>query len=271
MLKSAHSTLRSWACCGIILMAGSCTTGEPEKMDMAAVDAPKPGAVAVVELFTSEGCSSCPPADVVLNELVADARADGVAVYPLAFHVDYWDRLGWKDPFSSARASDRQRRYARTLDTNVYTPQMVVNGRAKFVGSDRARARREIARALATPAPAKLSLRTDRKAADVTVAYSIDAAPADSVLMVVAVERGLTTRVPRGENAGKTLRHENVVRTLESIAIAKTDRAVNGQAVLRLPDDAKPDRVSIIAYLQDAASLRVLGATQSPADATPVK
>jgi len=93
--------------------------------------------VAVVELFTSEGCSSCPPADRILSRLTAETQRDHRRIYTLSFHVDYWDRLGWRDPYSSSANSDRQRQYAELMKLqSVYTPQMIVNGRIEFVGSD---------------------------------------------------------------------------------------------------------------------------------------
>ena len=108
----------------------------------------------VVELFTSEGCSSCPPADALLAELAS--RPDVLA---LSFHVDYWDRLGWKDPFSSAAATDRQRNYAKLLGTGtVYTPQIVVDGRWQAVGSDRSEVERAIAAAHQSEAAVPVAL-----------------------------------------------------------------------------------------------------------------
>src|SRR6188472_2787151 len=102
----------------------------------------------VIELFTSEGCSSCPPADRVLAQL-AESGLDGIPIIALSEHVDYWNRLGWKDPFSAARFTDRQQQYADVLRSDVYTPQMVVDGRRQLVGSDRASAVDEIRKAAA--------------------------------------------------------------------------------------------------------------------------
>ena len=108
-----------------------------------------PSSFAVVELFTSEGCSSCPPADKLLGEIVANARENKKSVFALAFHVDYWDYIGWKDPYAKKAFSERQQRYAQTFRSNrIYTPQMVVNGTEEFVGSNRAKARANIESAL---------------------------------------------------------------------------------------------------------------------------
>jgi hypothetical protein len=162
----------------------------------------------VVELFTSQGCSSCPPADKLLPELAARP-----SVIALAFHVDYWDHLGWKDTFSSPRWSARQAAYAQVLGGGPYTPQLVVNGRAHVVGSDRARALAAIeAAARKSSVPVSVSARRD--GAGVRVSYAVPARqPGDQVLIALA-ESGLSTPVPRGENRGRTLRNDFVVRDL---------------------------------------------------------
>ena len=106
----------------------------------AETQATEPGAFAVVELFTSQGCSSCPPADRLLSSLLAEAEKEGKNIFPLSFHVDYWNRLGWRDPYSSSDFSKRQRRYATALSSGVYAPQMVFKGREECVGSNRYKA-----------------------------------------------------------------------------------------------------------------------------------
>src|SRR5262249_22204116 len=130
--------------------------------------------VAVVELFTSEGCSSCPPADDLLIEIARDARQAKRAVYPLAFHVDYWDDLGWKDPYGSGVYSKRQGDYVAAFGgEGPYTPEMVVNGRVGFVGSRREQARREIARALEQPATADVRIISAAKMPDGSVSVLV--------------------------------------------------------------------------------------------------
>src|SRR5438477_8572780 len=123
----------------------------------------------VVELFTSEGCESCPPADVLLQQLATTQPVAGVQIIPLSLHVDYWDQLGWKDRFSSAALTNRQRVYGTRFNVDsVYTPQMVVDGRAELVGSDGAAARKAIGRA-ATSARGSIQIRVDRASGAVTV------------------------------------------------------------------------------------------------------
>lgn len=176
---------------------------------VATVQSPALGAgrPVVVELFTSEGCSSCPPADRLLLELRARPE-----LLVLAFHVDYWDRLGWRDPFSLAAATARQRAYAARLGLHsVYTPQMVVDGRVDVVGSDR----RAVAAALTAsareqPAPVPLALRDGPDG----LAVAVGAGAGQGDLVLVGFDRDHTTRVGRGENSGLSLDEGNIVRSL---------------------------------------------------------
>jgi hypothetical protein len=214
---------------------------------------------ALIELFTSEGCSSCPPADALLGDLVKDARDRDKRVYCLAFQVDYWNNLGWTDPYSDAAYSQRQYSYAKALKSErVYTPQMIVNGTDAFVGSEKALARKSIDAALKTPAKATVQLRLDKKGDSdaLTIAYETASAPAGAVLNVALVERGLAGKVLRGENAGQKLRHENVVRGFRTIRL---DESGKGSVALKPPDGLVRKNASMIAYIQDA-DWKVLGA-----------
>lgn len=216
-----------------------------------------PPAFAVVELFTSEGCSSCPPADAVLAECVQDAREHGKRVYCLAFQVDYWNRLGWADPYSDAAFTRRQNGYAQTFSSNqVYTPQMIVNGTEEFVGSERERSRKSIDAALKRPAKALVKLREEKggekenKAGAVIVSYESSAAPKGAVVNIAVVERGLVSKVARGENADRTLHHENVVRVFRTVPL---DETAKGSVELKLPTDLVQKNASVIAYVQETA------------------
>jgi hypothetical protein len=221
----------------------------------------KGASFAVVELFTSEGCSSCPPADNVLHALAQEAQ--GRPVFLLSFHVDYWNDLGWPDPFSAEAFTDRQRAYARAgSGSGLYTPQMIVGGRDAFIGSNAGEARRRIEESLARPALAAVSLRArvDPGASHVDVAYTVTGATEDAVLNVALVERDLVVRVLRGENAGRMLRHENVVRAFET---ASASRSPEGSVRLALPPSMDRSRASIIGYAQRRASLEIIGATSA--------
>lgn len=183
---------------------------------------PTPRGPIVLELFTSQGCSSCPPADRLLDKLARDSNGER-ALAPLAFHVDYWDDLGWPDPYASPAWTERQRQYARALgDSSVYTPELVVGGTKGMVGSNAV----AISAALgaATP-PALLAAQGTWSTTQLEVTV---AAPSDADVYVAIWEDGTKTRVLRGENAGKTLAHDRVVRRLERVARAgvKGTRAI---------------------------------------------
>ncbi len=217
-------------------------------------------AFAVVELFTSEGCSSCPPADELLSSLAKDARREGRPVHLLAFHVDYWDRLGWKDPYADGAFTERQRGYAEHFASRgAYTPQMIVNGTTEFVGSNRTQASRAIDDALKRKATTAVKLAgLTRTASVVTLDYSVTPVPANAVLHLALVERGLVTKVRDGENAGRSLRHDNVVRHFQTLALADSGQ---GEAVIQIPSSLRAEHSSVIAYVQHAEGRSVLGAT----------
>jgi len=226
---------------------------------------------AVVELFTSEGCSSCPRAERIFSDLLAGAEARRQPVYGLAFHVDYFDDQGWKDPFSSAASTERQDAYQPFTRTGeVYTPQMIVNGTEELVGAERSRAGREVDAALANPARAGVELHVvpsapprDRGpggAAAVTVSYSVTGAPGRAILDLALVESGVTSRVSAGENAGRTLRHDNVVRAFVTVSLG---RRPTGAATLVIPAGVVAGQASIIGFVQDPSSMAILGAART--------
>jgi hypothetical protein len=206
-----------------------------------------PAGVAVVELFTSEGCSSCPPADGVLAEVSRQGREGGLPVYAVAFHVDYWDDLGWPDRFASPAHTARQRAYGRAFGARgVYTPQMVVDGTDAFVGSNRDRALDSVARALGRPATAVVSLRARPSGPDaIAVDYDVKGAAAGSTLSIVVVDRPVTVAVRAGENAGRSLHHTDTARALTTVALAHP----SGTAVLQVPADATRD--GVLAFVQE--------------------
>ena len=204
----------------------------------------------LVELFTSEGCSSCPAADDVLARLVHDQPVKDVEIVGLSEHVDYWDSLGWKDPYSSPLFTERQQVYGSRLGRgNVYTPQAVVDGRVELVGSDEALLREAAAKS-ATQSHGTLTARRAGNAlhleaklpqhsgAEVLLAWVDDPAPA---------------RVARGENAGRTLTHVRVVRELRRIGRAD-QVAWSGDVDL----DARTARLRLVAFVQERSSGRVL-------------
>jgi hypothetical protein len=217
----------------------------------------KPQGVVVVELFTSEGCSSCPPADRLLSEL-SGKEPSRRPVYTLAFHVDYWDQLGWKDPFSDPYCTRRQRAYARLFQAdNVYTPQLIVNGRREFLGSDRKQALAAIDEALLEPAQARIELSIERSEKGICqAAFTVTGAPAGAVLNLACVESGLSSHVDAGENEGRILEHDHVVRAFQTVLLAEP----RGTVRLNVPRTSQVSRSSVVAYVQLPDSGRIVGA-----------
>jgi hypothetical protein len=213
--------------------------------------------VAVVELFTSEGCSSCPPADAVLARVSEQAERAGQSVFALELHVDYWDYLGWRDPFDDARFSARQAGY-RALSGSTYTPQAVVNGERECVGSNRARLDALIQRALAEPATTALELAASFDGAGVRVRYVSDSQEPAQRLNLFVLERASTSRVTRGENAGAELAHHDVARAFDERALAAGH--VEGSWHAALPVEFSRAGARVLAFAQRAPQGRITGA-----------
>ncbi|MEO1530260.1 MAG: DUF1223 domain-containing protein [Planctomycetota bacterium] len=214
--------------------------------------------VAVVELFTSQGCNSCPPADVALRQIEARAKADNASVFVLSFHVDYWNRLGWTDPYSSELASYRQRAYARAAgSTRVYTPQMIVSGTTEFNGSNRVLAAKAINKALRAKATAFVKLDASASEGGVDIDFEVTGADEEFLLNLAIVHTPNANRVPAGENAGRKLAHVNVVRAFKAVRLTES----GGSARLSLPEDLNASDARLIAYVQNYNNLSVTGAT----------
>lgn len=231
------------------------TVWEPtDQKEMADADA-----FAVVELFTSQGCSSCPPADRVLQQLGTDTKWEGKNVYRLSFHVTYWDYLGWKDPYGQATFSTRQRTYAHKLRSGVYTPQMFVNGKSTFVGSDQGQAYHEIRSALSEKPRLAFDIQAQQSTNDLTVSYQLAGGKDEKYMLNLAlVQRELTNEVGRGENRGRTLSHSQVVRVFKTKAIEGEGKGI---AKIEIPKPLQGEDWQLIAYVQEAKSLAVVAAT----------
>lgn len=238
------SRFRPWILA--LLSAAACRTPE------AAADQTAAAAPVLVELFTSEGCSSCPPADAALARLSSDR------VIALSWHVDYWNELGWPDPFSSSAGTARQHAYARALGGGTYTPEMIVAGREAFVGSNESRARQAISAAQARPARATISAAAERNGDRVIVRYGASGALDDASVGLALAESRVAVQVPRGENAGRRLEHVQVVRAAKSVPAA----AGEAQAELTVPSGMGAG--SVVVYLQHRTSLEVLAVTRAP-------
>jgi hypothetical protein len=214
--------------------------------------------VVIVELFTSEGCSSCPPADKLLSETI---RRYPHAVAALSEHVDYWDYLGWRDPNSSALFTQRQQAYCRRLSTNsVYTPQLVVGGVMQGVGSDAGVVDRFLDQALKDPPKPIQLMATDDKATqklNVTVGFD-QSFTEESELNVAVTEDGVFSKVARGENSGRRLSHDAVTRLLWREKVSKL-KFKDGQAKLQL--NISPawnlENLNVIAFVQQPGPGRI--------------
>jgi hypothetical protein len=229
--------------------------------------APEPGAAVpiLVELFTAEGCSSCPPADVLLDKMLAAQPASGALLIGLGEHVDYWDQLGWRDRFSSSTLTQRQQVYGAHFSLeSVYTPQMVVDGRLQFVGSDARSAEKAVARAGEAPHASVVIDVQPRDPKSVVVVASVDRVPAlgrgDRADVIVAVtEDHLLSNVTRGENRGRTLSHAAVVRSMTTIGQAGGG-ASQLRAEVAIATDWKRDALHIVAFVQESRGRAILGA-----------
>ena len=206
----------------------------------------------LVELFTSEGCSSCPPADAVLARLVRDQPVQGAEIVALSEHVDYWDSLGWRDPYSSAVFTERQEAYAPLLRRgNIYTPQAVVDGRSDVLGSDES-AIRQAASAAAAKTHGNLEARRGSKSLHLDAVLPPHGG-AD--LFLAAVDEPPPSHVERGENAGRTLSHVRVVRELRRVARLEQP-SWSGEVEL----EPRLQRLRLVVFVQERTTGRVLAA-----------
>lgn len=225
----------------------------------------------VVELFTSEGCSSCPPADALLSRLDDQPLASNVQLIALEEHVDYWDNQGWVDPFSSADWTLRQNVYAGVLaNGNPYTPQMVVDGTVEFVGSHAQKAHDAILKAASrAKIPVLLALGgsngTGKENISVKVGKLEGTAKGDSAEVWLAItETGLHSAVTRGENAGADLHHAAIVRSMRKIGEAKAERETSfaEDATVSLKKEWKRENLRAVLFVQEKKSRRILGAAE---------
>jgi hypothetical protein len=223
----------------------------------------------LVELFTSEGCSSCPPADRLLSELDEELARAGIAVVPLSLHVDYWDSLGWRDPFSSSEFTTRQKRYASLLhQRSIYTPQMVVDGVDAFVGSDRRTAKKAIQNAWGRP-DLRLGVRgEERERNKITIEVVLDASSTQqrtngAALFLAVTEGGLSSQVTRGENAGLRLSHTAVVRKLLPLGDVdlRASSLLHRSHTVSLQPEWDRDRLHVAVWVEDSEG--VLGAARA--------
>jgi hypothetical protein len=206
----------------------------------------------LVELFTSEGCSSCPPADVLLAKIAKPEAIEGVEIVPLALHVDYWDDLGWKDAYSSKDFTQRQRDYAAAKGSGrIYTPQMIVDGASEFVGSDARKARAAIIEA-GKSAKGTIELRLSSKDDTVRCEVAVTSVNETADVYLAITEDDLRSDVARGENAGRQLTHVGVARSLQTIGTFKAGEKFTCSVDLKLDPAWRREKLKVIAFAQQS-------------------
>lgn len=224
----------------------------------------------IVELFTSEGCSSCPPADALVKELSERQSVPGAEIIAFEEHVDYWDHLGWKDPYSSFAFTERQADYAKVFGGDgVYTPQMIVDGQSELVGSRSYAARSAIEKAASQP---KMTLQFGKAIweADDSVAIEIQVSNLAGLgsaqgaeLWIAITEQGLHTEVKAGENSGENLQHAPVVRSIIKADSFRPVDVYKTQTSLKLNPGWQRNNLSFVAFVVEQKSRKIIGATST--------
>jgi hypothetical protein len=215
--------------------------------------------IAVLELFTSEGCSSCPPADELMGRIQNENKDN--QVYVLSFHVDYWDRQGWKDIFSNPDYTKRQYSYAKWLGKEpIYTPQLVINGKNDYVASDEIKVRNAIKNALSKPATAELSLEVTQINNKLNVSYNVNGIAKNSSLLLAVVQKSAKSNVKRGENANRILSHYQIVKGFHSVTLKNNGK---GSTFISVPKEYTTKDFEIIGFVQDVNTGAILGAERA--------
>ncbi len=209
----------------------------------------------IVELFTSQGCSSCPPADALITTLAHDQSLRG-KVIPIAYHVDYWDHLGWRDPFSSRFWTQRQMTYIRQMHLNsAYTPQAIVSGRKELVGSRAAALESAIVEASHAPPFGTIALEAKREGPSI-IADVHGAGGATSDIVLALVEYNVATPVKAGENEGRTIMNDAIVRSLRQVRPGR----------IKLNAEPSWQHLAVVAFLQDRETLAITNAISKEVD-----
>ncbi len=277
-MRSLHMRLRM----GVVLLFAVAVVGgfvwHKNSSAVAAQETVASGvrAPVVVELFTSEGCSSCPPADALLLKLQEQQPVGSAEIIALEEHVDYWDNLGWVDPFSSASATARQIAYAGAMGNgNTYTPQMIVDGQTEFVGSREGQARGVIGEA-ARRNKIEVTVMAGERTADnaqvvrvkvgALAGSATDARHAPDVWLAIT-ESGLHSNVQGGENSGEDLHHAAVVRRLSKIgsaqAVASGADSFSGEERVKLNSGWKRENLRAVVFVQEGGTKKILGAASA--------
>jgi len=213
---------------------------------------------AVVELFTSEGCSSCPPADELLANLQKEVSNKNI--FLLAFHVDYWDRLGWKDSFSREEYTDRQRQYKQWLGLNVlYTPEFVINGTSEFAGDSKSTLYEKVSNALKKEPLLEITLEAKNIGDSLILNYTTNRLEEDASFFLAIIEKKASTKVGRGENNGSVLNHVQIVRNAFTIPLKEKENNLN----MSRPEYLNWTDFELIAFVQKNETGEIIAATRA--------
>jgi hypothetical protein len=212
---------------------------------------------ALLELYTSEGCSSCPPADELMGRIQKEYKDSNV--YVLAYHVDYWDKQGWKDVFSNSDYTKRQYDYAKYLGkAPIYTPQLIINGKADYIASQETVVRNGIKSALSKSVTTDLFLEASQANNNLNVDYNIEGTFKNGNLLIAIVQKSAKSNVKRGENANRVLSHYQIVHHLHTVNL----KDKKGTVFIHLPKSFETKDFEVIGFLQDKNNGKISGATK---------
>jgi hypothetical protein len=243
----------------VIMMAFSISGIAQNNIKTAKVEKPISKGIVVLELFTSQGCSSCPPADVILSKY---AKENNVRIISLAFHVDYWNYIGWKDPFSKGQYSDRQREYAQMFNsTNVYTPQIIINGKYELVGSKEKEIADLVAKEVALTNNSSITIDSCKLInAQLIIDFKAIDSNQNSKINLAIVKKKEFTKIKRGENSGLEQTSYNIVYDFKSVAL---NNSKESETTFQFNSDWKPADFMIVAYIQNKTNGTITTATKS--------
>ena len=236
-----------------------CSISFFELPNFSVVEEEKNDSFAVVQLFTSQGCSSCPSADRLLDKLKSEYKDSNVMT--LSYHVDYWDRLGWKDPFSKKEFTLLQNAYGFVFNSNrIYTPQAIINGKIQFVGSNEAKMKENLSKILKEPSKNSIKLSNIKTSSKkISFNYEVMGNVSENELKVALVLESRETPIKRGENGGKELRNSNVV--LDELNISLSEK--KGEGFIVIPDLVlEGESLQLICYVQKN-NYEITGAVKS--------
>ncbi len=214
----------------------------------------------ILELFTSQGCSSCPAADKILNNIAVKSYKHKQRIITLEYHVDYWNKLGWKDPFSKKKFTKRQQKYVNRFDLKyLYTPQIVINGKFQMNGSDKDKIIKTMHKEIQKDSNVQIILSTSKlkNGKQININYFAKGSTTLNHINFALVESSIKTKILRGENNGSILEHQSVVKEFKKVLM---EDGVKGSILLDIPDNAVPQNLYLIAFVQNQITQEIIGA-----------